>query len=121
MRIMTTALLALLMALGLAGQAIAEHESGTPSPSMSPSMRMPERPDTDENPSVAVPDQPTGRRMMAQVLAIDPEGGRLLLGTDEGMIALRATPEQLAQLKPGDVIAVRFRETPRGEDVPNDR
>ena len=66
-------------------------------------------PDRDESPSAAIrdeaPSQP-GQRIVAQVLAVDPEAGKVLLATDAGMLPLDAPPEDLAQLKAGDHVIV---------------
>jgi hypothetical protein len=45
-------------------------------------------------------------RVEGKVLAIDPQHGSFLLGTDAGMIALRADPEDLAGLRVGQTLEV---------------
>ena len=45
-------------------------------------------------------------RIEGKVLAIDPQHGSFLLGTDAGMIALRADPEDLAALQVGQTLEV---------------
>jgi len=45
-------------------------------------------------------------RVVGKVLAIDPQHGSFLLGTDAGMIALRADPEDLAGLHVGQTLEV---------------
>jgi hypothetical protein len=47
-------------------------------------------------------------RIEGKVLAIDPQHGSFLLGTDFGMIALRADPEDLALLKVGQTLEVEM-------------
>jgi hypothetical protein len=55
-------------------------------------------------------------RVEGKVLAIDPQHGSFLLGTDAGMIALRADPEDLAGLRVGQTLAVEIvdDESPHG-------
>ena len=55
-------------------------------------------------------------RMEGKVLAIDPQHGSFLLGTDAGMIALRADPEDLAGLRVGQTLEVEIvdDESPHG-------
>jgi hypothetical protein len=45
-------------------------------------------------------------RLEGKVLAIDPRFGGFLLGTDAGTIALRAEPEDLAQMQIGQTLEV---------------
>ena len=45
-------------------------------------------------------------RIEGKVLAIDPQHGSFLLGTDAGMIGLRADPEDLAELRVGQTLEV---------------
>jgi hypothetical protein len=47
-------------------------------------------------------------RVEGKVLAIDPQHGTFLLGTDAGMIALRADPEDLAELQVGQALEVEI-------------
>jgi hypothetical protein len=47
-------------------------------------------------------------RIEGTVLAIDPQHGSFLLGTDSGMIALRADPEDLALLQVGQTLEVEM-------------
>src|SRR5262249_3565273 len=47
-------------------------------------------------------------RIVGKVLAIDPQHGSFLLGTDSGMIALRADPEDLALLQVGQTIEIEM-------------
>ena len=58
------------------------------------------------NDSAAAP-----QRIVGKVLAIDPQHGSFLLGTDAGMIALRADPEDLAELLEVEVV---------DDEAPND-
>src|SRR4029450_10480330 len=53
-------------------------------------------------------------------LAIDPQHGSFLLGTDAGMIALRADPEDLAKLQVGQTLEVEGGddEAPDGQASP---
>jgi hypothetical protein len=55
------------------------------------------------NNDAAAPDRIDGK-----VLAIDPQHGSFLLGTDAGMIALRADPEDLAELQIGQTLEVEI-------------
>jgi len=55
------------------------------------------------NDDTAAPSQVEGK-----VLAIDPQHGSFLLGTDAGMIALRADPEDLALLQVGQTLEVEM-------------
>ena len=47
-------------------------------------------------------------RVEGKVLAIDPQHGSFLLGTDSGMIALRADPEDLDLLQVGQTLEVEM-------------
>ena len=55
-------------------------------------------------------------RVEGKVLAIDPQHGSFLLGTDAGMIALRADPEDLAGLHVGQTLEVEVVD----DEAPND-
>jgi hypothetical protein len=55
-------------------------------------------------------------RVEGKVLAIDPQHGSFLLGTDAGMIALRADPEDLAGLQVGQTLEVEIVD----DESPND-
>ena len=48
------------------------------------------------------------RLVEGKVLAIDPQRGSFLLGTDSGMIALRADPEDLTLLQVGQSLEVEM-------------
>ena len=63
------------------------------------------------NDSAAAP-----QRIVGKVLAIDPQHGSFLLGTDAGMIALRADPEDLAELQVGQTLEVEVVD----DEAPND-
>ena len=63
------------------------------------------------NDDIAAPDRVEGK-----VLAIDPQHGSFLLGTDAGMIALRADPEDLAELQVGQTLEVEMVD----DESPND-
>jgi hypothetical protein len=56
---------------------------------------------TPVNGGAAAPD-----RIEGKVLAIDPQHGSFLLGTDAGMIALWADPTDLAELQVGQTLEV---------------
>jgi hypothetical protein len=56
------------------------------------------------------------QRIVGKVLAIDPQHGSFLLGTDAGMIALRADPEDLAELQVGQTLEVEVVD----DEAPND-
>lgn len=55
------------------------------------------------NDDAAAPDRTEGK-----VLAIDPQHGSFLLGTDAGMIALWAGPQDLADLQVGQTVEVEL-------------
>jgi hypothetical protein len=55
-------------------------------------------------------------RVVGRVLAIDPQHGSFLLGTDAGMIALRADPEDLAELRVGQTLEMEMVD----DESPND-
>src|SRR4029453_4993608 len=55
-------------------------------------------------------------RIGGKVLGIDPQHGSFLLGTDAGMIALRANPEDLAALQVGQTLVVEMVD----DESPND-
>jgi hypothetical protein len=47
-------------------------------------------------------------RVEGKVLAIDPQHGSFLLGTDAGMLALLADPKDLAEMQVGQMIEVQM-------------
>src|SRR5262245_25646185 len=51
-------------------------------------------------------DAASGDRFDGEILAVDPQHGSFLLGTDAGMIALRADPTDLAELQVGQTLEV---------------
>lgn len=51
---------------------------------------------------------PTSDRFEGRVLAVDPQHGSFLLGTDAGMIALRADPKDLTELEVGQTVEVEM-------------
>src|SRR5262245_55740466 len=53
-------------------------------------------------------DAAAASRLKAKVLAIDPQHGSFLLGTDSGMIALQADPADLALLQVGQTVEVEM-------------
>ena len=53
-------------------------------------------------------DAATPDRVEGKVLAIDPQHGSFLLGTDAGMIALWADPHDLADLQVGQTLEVEI-------------
>ena len=61
----------------------------------------------DAYPSAAVRGENRDDRTVAQVLAIDRELGKLLLGTDAGAVTIDVPRDELARLKPGDTVMVR--------------
>ena len=48
-----------------------------------------------------------GRTLAAEVVSIDRSGGRVLLETELGMVAVPATPAIIAQLNVGDIVMLR--------------
>ena len=48
----------------------------------------------------------SGGRLDGEILAVDPQHGSFLLGTDAGMIALRADPTNLTELQVGQTLEV---------------
>jgi hypothetical protein len=58
------------------------------------------------------------QRVVGKVLAIDPQHGSFLLGTDAGMIALRAAPEDLAELQVGQTLEIEVVDD-ESSDEPN--
>jgi hypothetical protein len=66
----------------------------------------------DFNPRSAIPALPDDAqvapsdRLEGQVLAVDVGEGRMLVTTDIGMVAVRAEPADLAQIKVGDIVEV---------------
>jgi hypothetical protein len=57
-------------------------------------------------------------RVEGQVLAIDPQHGSFLLGTDARMIALRADPEDLAELQIAQTLEVQMVDDESPSDPP---
>jgi len=51
-------------------------------------------------------DVASGDRFDGEILAVDPQHGSFLLGTDAGRIALRADPRDLAELQVGQTLEV---------------
>jgi hypothetical protein len=100
-------LLALGLALavaGVAGLAHAEHGTDVTHPNLD----RPERPAPQSMPD-GQPEIPNGA-VIGQVLAVDPDNGAVLLATEEGVLALQGSPEDVAELEVGDVIAVQLEE-----------
>jgi hypothetical protein len=60
-------------------------------------------------------DAETADRVEGKVLAVDPQHGSFLLGTDAGMIALWADPADLAELQVGQTLEVEV----VGDESPN--
>ena len=63
----------------------------------------------------------TPERFMAQVLATEPEQGRLIVATERGMLELFASPEEVAALKVGDTIEIVMRESDADRPPPRNR
>jgi len=53
--------------------------------------------------------------VMAQVLAVHPESGMVLLATDAGMVSIQAEPAEIASLKAGDFVSVDLDDAQRDE------
>lgn len=53
--------------------------------------------------------------VMAQVLAVHPESGMVLLATDAGMVSIQAEPEEIASLKAGDFVSVDLDDAQRDD------
>src|SRR5262245_50812605 len=81
----------LVLALGLAGPALADH-NGAPASG-------------DESPSAAVDSRTT--EITGRVLDIDYQQGALMLETERGILALQGPPQALAGVSVGDVVRVR--------------
>jgi hypothetical protein len=60
---------------------------------------------------------PTPDRFEGRVLAVDPQRGSFLLGTDAGMIALRADPKDLTELKVGQTVEVEMVDDESPDDL----
>jgi hypothetical protein len=58
-----------------------------------------------------------GRPVVAMVVEVDPEAGRVTLSTPHGPVSLSVTPDVAERLSPGDVVVVRFTES--DDDVPS--
>jgi len=82
---------ALVLALGLAGPALADH-NGAPASG-------------DESPSAAVDGRTT--EITGRVLDIDHQQGAMMLETARGILALQGPPEALVGVSIGDVVRVR--------------
>ena len=92
----------LLVALALAGATVSPAAAIPPPATQSMNARDGGRIDaTPLNDSAAV-----SPRVVGKVLAIDPQQGSFLLGTDAGTIALRADPEDLAELHVGQTLEI---------------
>jgi hypothetical protein len=59
-------------------------------------------------------DSAASDRVEGKVLAVDPQHGRFLLGTDAGMIAMRTTSEDIAEMQIGQTLEVEMATTSRG-------
>jgi hypothetical protein len=61
-------------------------------------------------------------RLVARVLAAEPDRGRLVVATERGMLELFASPDEVATLKVGDTIEIVMQDDPDAErPVPRDR
>ncbi|HEY7650600.1 MAG TPA: hypothetical protein VID04_16515 [Methylomirabilota bacterium] len=81
----------LVLALGLASPALAEHNGALDS--------------ADESPSASIDGRTT--EITGRVLDIDYQQGALMLDTARGLLALQGPPEALAGVSIGDVVRVR--------------
>jgi hypothetical protein len=95
--------LAGLAAIGIAAPSFAEHQDAATG---SGAMQAPPGSTRDDS-SATAPDS-GDRQMIGRVLAVDSERGMVLLGTDSGMVPIRVSPEDVAQLQPGDLVSVRL-------------
>jgi hypothetical protein len=64
---------------------------------------------------------PTPDRFEGRVLAVDPQHGGFLLGTDAGIIALRADPKDLSALKVGQTVEVEMVDDESPDDLTSPR
>jgi hypothetical protein len=64
---------------------------------------------------------PTSDRLEGKVLAVDPQHGSFLLGTDAGMIALRADPKDLTELEIGQTVEVEMVDQESPDDLTSPR
>jgi hypothetical protein len=103
MRTIAVLVLVGLAVLGIAPASFADHQDTTPG---SGAIQAPPGANDDNSPATA-PDNGK-REMIGRVLAVDADRGMVLLGTDSGMVPLRVSAEDLAQLQPGDLVAVQI-------------
>jgi len=57
---------------------------------------------------MSTPAPTAGASIEGQIAALEPESGRFVLDTDDGLIALTTDPEELRDVSIGDVVRVSF-------------
>jgi hypothetical protein len=72
--------------------------------------------DGDRMAAAPLEDAAAPDRIQGKVLAIDPQHGTFVLGTDAGAIALYADPEDLAELQIGQTLEVEMIDDPSADD-----
>jgi len=68
------------------------------------------------NDNIPIPD-----RLQGRILAVDLQHGGFLLGTDAGMIALRADPKDLTELEVGQTVEVEMVDDDSPDDLTSPR
>ncbi len=103
--------------LAWAAPAIAGHESGVGSRDADdPAAASPYTDDGRFEPAPMRPDQQE-QRLVGRVMDLDRDNGMVVLATERGVVVVHATPESLADIDVGDIIAVVVRPMPTPERV----
>jgi hypothetical protein len=86
-----------------------DREAGpvTPDDRLPPAQKdTPSRPDLSRGAAPGTPEVPATKTIEGKVAAVEHDSGRLVLATDDGLISVMATPDQLAGIEVGDVVQV---------------
>jgi hypothetical protein len=89
---------------------------GVPARADSPDRGAADAPRAEARPD-ADPDFPTNRPIVATVVEVDEDAGRVTLDTAHGQVALSVSQELAERLSPGDVVVLRL--TDDDEDFPS--
>ena len=82
--------------------------AGDPSPKAERPDIKADRPETPSERPKAEGDLPTNRPIIAKVVEVDEDAGRVTLDTAHGQVAVSVSPELAERLSPGDVVVIRL-------------
>ena len=70
-------------------------------------------------PRAGRPDLPTNRPIVATVIEVDQDAGRVTLDTEHGQVALSVSEDVAERLNPGDVVVLRLTDDDEADDAPS--